>query len=89
MIKECIAPEGSDRKNHRQDQALLTVLAHLMGLAPPSEQSHLRFRIQQDIDGLKNPHPVPSAAILEAITFPTRRSPCAEKLRAFLRANPC
>ena len=26
LIKECIAPEGSDRTNHRQDQALLSVL---------------------------------------------------------------
>ena len=26
LIKECICPEGSDRKNHRQDQSLLTLL---------------------------------------------------------------
>ena len=25
-IKECIAPEGSNRFNHRQDQAILTIL---------------------------------------------------------------
>jgi hypothetical protein len=26
LIKECIAPNGSSRKNHRQDQAILTIL---------------------------------------------------------------
>lgn len=26
MIKECIAPDGSDRGNHRQDQSVLTIL---------------------------------------------------------------
>jgi hypothetical protein len=26
LIKECIAPEGSNRKNHRQDQAVLSAL---------------------------------------------------------------
>jgi hypothetical protein len=25
-IKECIAPEGSSRENHRQDQSLFTIL---------------------------------------------------------------
>jgi hypothetical protein len=28
LIKECIAPAGSARKNHRQDQAILTILAY-------------------------------------------------------------
>ena len=27
-IKECIAPDGSDRSNHRQDQSILTILLH-------------------------------------------------------------
>ena len=26
LIKECICPDGSNRKNHRQDQSLLTIL---------------------------------------------------------------
>jgi hypothetical protein len=26
LVKECIAPEGSDRSNHRQDQAILSIL---------------------------------------------------------------
>ncbi|KAI3643675.1 hypothetical protein MP228_009839 [Amoeboaphelidium protococcarum] len=30
--KQCIAPCGSSRKNHRQDQAVLTVLVHLYGM---------------------------------------------------------
>jgi hypothetical protein len=28
MVKDCIAPPGSSRKNHRQDQALLSYLVH-------------------------------------------------------------
>jgi hypothetical protein len=32
MHKECIAPEGSDVFNHRQDQAALTVLAHIYSM---------------------------------------------------------
>lgn len=28
LTKECIAPEGSSRGNHRQDQAVLTLLVH-------------------------------------------------------------
>ena len=31
MNRSCIAPAGSSRKNHRQDQAALTVLAHSSG----------------------------------------------------------
>ena len=26
LVKECICPDGSDRSNHRQDQAVLTIL---------------------------------------------------------------
>jgi hypothetical protein len=29
--RDCIAPKGSSRDNHRQDQAALTVLIHLNG----------------------------------------------------------
>jgi hypothetical protein len=50
LNKECIAPEGSDRSNHRQDQALLTVLAHLTGMAQVTEPGLLGFAIQQDIE---------------------------------------
>ncbi|KAI8971800.1 hypothetical protein BDF20DRAFT_886517 [Mycotypha africana] len=31
LIKKCIAPPGSSRENHRQDQAVLTYLAYLNG----------------------------------------------------------
>lgn len=31
MTKECIAPAGSSRKNHRQDQAVLSYLVHRSG----------------------------------------------------------
>ncbi len=34
MEKECIAPDGSGRSNHRQDQAALTCLAYNLHLAP-------------------------------------------------------
>ena len=50
LDKGCIAPEGSDRNNHRQDQALLTVLAHLAGLAQTSEPECLGFLTQQDAE---------------------------------------
>ncbi len=31
LVKDCIAPEGSSRRNHRQDQALLSYLVHRGG----------------------------------------------------------
>ncbi|HYM25065.1 MAG TPA: hypothetical protein VEU08_17730, partial [Vicinamibacterales bacterium] len=31
LVKECIAPEGSSRRNHRQDQAVLSYLVHRGG----------------------------------------------------------
>jgi uncharacterized protein DUF1647 len=49
LIKGCIAPEGSDRSNHRQDQALLSVLAYLEGLADIGDHACLGFSIQQDL----------------------------------------
>ena len=33
MVKDCIAPAGSSRKNHRQDQAVLSYLVHRAGYA--------------------------------------------------------
>jgi hypothetical protein len=55
MQLEVIAPEGSNRKNHRQDQALLGVLAHQMNLAPRGFKRHfsakrLNILIHQDIE---------------------------------------
>jgi len=89
MIKECIAPEGSDRKNHRQDQALLTVLAHLMGLAPPSEQGRLGFLVQQDVEGLKNPTLFRLQRSLKRFLFPRGVPQSLKKLRAYLRSKRC
>jgi hypothetical protein len=48
LVRDCIAPEGSDRSNHRQDQALLTVLAHQAGLADSSAREFLGFQVQRD-----------------------------------------
>ena len=33
MVKDCIAPVGSSRRNHRQDQAVLSYLVHKGGFA--------------------------------------------------------
>jgi len=32
MVKECIAPNGSNRENHRQDQSLLSILSYQVGI---------------------------------------------------------
>jgi hypothetical protein len=54
QARECIAPEGSDRTNHRQDQAVLTVLAHQAGLAPRGASGEQRYlmgiRTHQDVE---------------------------------------
>ena len=50
LIREAIAPEGSDRTNHRQDQALLSVLAHRAGLVQGMPSRYLGFKIHRDID---------------------------------------
>lgn len=50
LQKDCIAPAGSSRANHRQDQAVLTVLAHQCGLAGRGCLLKLGFMPQQDID---------------------------------------
>jgi hypothetical protein len=39
MKKECIAPEGSNIFNHRQDQAALTLLMGMEGLHYGSERA--------------------------------------------------
>ena len=52
MIREVIAPEGSDKSNHRQDQSLLTLLAYRGHIAPgPTARNlHLNCILQhQDI----------------------------------------
>jgi hypothetical protein len=49
LIEECIAPPGSSRANHRQDQALLTVLAYRAGIMAAPAKQRLGFRIHADI----------------------------------------
>jgi hypothetical protein len=39
LDRECIAPRGSSRKNHRQDQAALSVLMHQFHLQPSLRES--------------------------------------------------
>ena len=55
--RDCIAPAGSDRQNHRQDQALLTVLAYASGVidAPTRRIMFLgrkrqEVMLQQDVE---------------------------------------
>ena len=50
LIKECIAPEGSNRDNHRQDQAVLSVLAYQSDLGKWMTKRYLGFKVHQDID---------------------------------------
>lgn len=50
LIEDCIAPPGSSRENHRQDQALLTVLAYKAGFAAAIHSNRLGFVTHQDID---------------------------------------
>jgi hypothetical protein len=50
MTKGCIAPIGSSRKNHRQDQAALSVLAHQSGITKNMTGRLHGFVIHQDID---------------------------------------
>ena len=84
LIKDCIAPEGSDRKNHRQDQALLTVLAYLTGLGQTSPTESLGFLVQQDVDRVQ------SAVYrgLKRFLFPRGVPPALKRARDFLRGDP-
>lgn len=50
LTRSCIAPEGSSRKNHRQDQAVLSVLAHKAGITRGMLTTKYGFEIHQDID---------------------------------------
>ncbi len=50
FTRECIAPEGSGKKNHRQDQAVLSVLAHQAGITKRMPRCCLGFKTHQDID---------------------------------------
>jgi hypothetical protein len=51
LVQECIAPPGSNRSNHRQDQALLTVLAYQMGYGHRVYPFQIGYRFHRDLDG--------------------------------------
>lgn len=55
LCKDCIAPEGSNRDNHRQDQAVLTILVYKKNLAGKIRLRESGFLIQQDIDEVLQP----------------------------------
>jgi len=50
LIKECIAPDGSDKSNHRQDESLLTVLFYKHRFPEHFLMRRIGFKIHQDID---------------------------------------
>lgn len=50
LIKDCIAPNGSSRENHRQDQAVLSVIAHQSGITKNMPSEYYGFTTHKDID---------------------------------------
>lgn len=50
LTRACIAPDGSDRSNHRQDQAVITILAHQSGIARRIPSRLYGFLTHQDVD---------------------------------------
>lgn len=53
LIKNVIAPKGTSRVNHRQDQSLITLFAYMNGLAPSKHALSLNrnsILIHQDIE---------------------------------------
>jgi len=50
LIRDCIAPKGSSRTNHRQDQAVLSVIAHQSGITKKMPTKLFGFKTHQDID---------------------------------------
>lgn len=52
LDKETIAPAGSNSTNHRQDQALLSVLAHMLGLVRWTPRAYYDVLVQQDCDAI-------------------------------------
>ncbi len=50
LTKDCIAPAGSNRGNHRQDMSVLSILARQIGLPLFLSNFRLGFDCQQDVD---------------------------------------
>ena len=44
-LKELIAPEGSSRLNHREDQSLLTIICYKYNIVKSLPSSHKNFGI--------------------------------------------
>ena len=49
LAKDCIAPAGSSRKNHRQDQAVLSYLVHRAGY-PFAEDTRRELGVRTKCD---------------------------------------
>lgn len=54
LSRDCIAPMGSNRRNHRQDQAVLSIIAHQSNIGKKISLGHYEFKIHQDIDDRNN-----------------------------------
>lgn len=52
LIRECIAPKGSSRKNHRYDQSVLGIIAYQANIINTSliNINHFGFKIHQDVE---------------------------------------
>ena len=50
QIKHCIAPPGSDRSNHRQDQAVFSILYYRYTQGVMLEKGYISLQIHQDCD---------------------------------------
>jgi hypothetical protein len=66
--KNCIAPTGSSRENHRQDQALLTVLAYRAGLMRRPNGYYRYSRLRREF--LQQQDILPEAALLAEREIP-------------------
>jgi hypothetical protein len=56
LIKECIAPEGSSRENHRQDQSIFSIMfykyyiKYQFDFSTNSDDYYKDYKIQNDVD---------------------------------------
>lgn len=60
LQRDCIAPPGSDRTNHRQDQAVLSILVEQSTLQPVLTREWHGVEAHRDIDPPPVPDSVPS-----------------------------
>ena len=70
LIEKCIAPPGSSRLNHRQDQAILTLLVHDLEINSCHDNYELvsMFNIHQD------GHPERGASLYDILRLPSPNS---------------